>query len=431
MAADTGKTRHKTNLLLWLPRGMKVKRYVLLALIGGLITITGTIFGVLWAFNERRSILSEPIEQFITHPTWLRIGVWVAAAALIGGVWLVVYSVKTLNRSLIASLAPSLDDAPSYIYERVLKSRGPAIVAFGGGTGLSKVLRGLREYTSNLTAVVAVTDDGGSSGRLREAFAMPAPGDLTDCFAALAPDESELKRLLDYRFARGGELSGHTFGNLLVATLDEVEGDFERAVRSLNQILNLQGAVYPATGESVVLHAHKGEVEIVGESSIRDVAGPVSRVELDPPAPQALPEVLDAIREAELIVLSPGSLFSSLLPPLLVPEVLEAVRYSSAKVVYVANLLPEPGETEGFGVAEHIAALRVHNVRQPDCVLLHRGRKFPGMIDHSLPQQLLQQGIRPVYANLVHDTLPTHDEKHIASGLVGIIGRGRYKKVHA
>src|SRR5699024_4800758 len=137
---------------------------------------------------------------------------------------------------LISNLASSPDDVPGLIYERVLKARGPHIVAIGGGTGLSKVLRGLGEYTSNLTAVVAVTDDGGSSGRLRQAFDMPAPGDLTDCVAALSPDESDLSRLLDYRFERGPGLEGHTFGNLLIATLDEVEGDFERAVRSLNQV---------------------------------------------------------------------------------------------------------------------------------------------------------------------------------------------------
>src|SRR5690625_3727874 len=140
MASGNGKNRSKTGILLWLPRGMKVKRYVLLALIGGLITLTGTIFGVLWAFNDRRSILSEPIEQFITNPTWLRIGIWVAGAVLVGGVLLMVLAIRKLNQSLISNLAPSLDDVPGLIYERVLKSRGPRIVAIGGGTGLSKVL---------------------------------------------------------------------------------------------------------------------------------------------------------------------------------------------------------------------------------------------------------------------------------------------------
>ena len=258
------------------------------------------------------------------------------------------------------------------LHRRVMLGRGPRIVILGGGTGTSNLLRGLREHTSNLTAVVAVSDDGGSSGRLRKAFGMPAPGDLTDCLAALSEHESSLSNLLQYRFVRGEELSGHTFGNLFITTLTEVEGDFGQALRVLNQLLNLSGAVYPATSQPVTLVVTKADGEVVtGESLVREVAGAVKSVTLSPAAPDSLPEVSEAILAADLIVLGPGSLFTSTIPPLLVPDIAYAVARSRAKVVYVGNIMTEAGETDGFDAFDHVAALEAHGSRRPDLVLLN------------------------------------------------------------
>ena len=217
---------------------------------------------------------------------------------------------------------------------------------------------------------MAVSDDGGSSGRLRAAFDMPAPGDLTDCMAALSDNESELARLLQYRFTRGEELRGHTFGNLLITSVTEVEGDFGNALRSINRLLDLSGRVNPATAQPVTLVVEKEGGETVrGEVNLRSVKGAVVRMRTEPDQPEGLPEVERAIRAADLIVLGPGSLFSSTIPPLLVPSVREAINKSRAKLAYVCNIMTEAGETDGFDAFDHVVAIEKHGVRAPDVVL--------------------------------------------------------------
>ena len=211
---------------LWLVPGMGVKRHVALAVLGGLVMVLGVVGAVLWWFNERRETIAEPIETVLVSGPWQRLGGWASLLLVLAGVAVATWAVGRLNRSLLSNWMPRPQDAAELLYQRVLLGRGPRIVILGGGTGTSNLLRGLREHTSNLTAVVAVSDDGGSSGRLRKAFDMPAPGDLTDCLAALSNRESSLSRLLQHRFSRGDELRGHTFGNLLITTLREFEGDF-------------------------------------------------------------------------------------------------------------------------------------------------------------------------------------------------------------
>jgi uncharacterized cofD-like protein len=221
--------------------------------------------------------------------------------------------------------------------------------------------------------VVTVSDDGGSSGRLRAAFGMPAPGDLSDCLAALSDHESEVSRLLDYRFERGGELAGHTFGNLFITTLTEVEGDFVKAIRTLNSLLNICGAVYPGSTEPVILEVvkHSGE-HIVGESRVREAPGAIKRVMIRPANATALPEVLHAIATAELIVLGPGSLYTSTIPPILVPDTKRALQQSRAPLVYVCNIMTEAGETDGYSAWDHVQALYEHLGRYPDYVVVNR-----------------------------------------------------------
>ncbi len=357
---------------LWLIPGMGVKRHVALAAGGAVMLVLGVIGMMLWSLDEGRQALSQPIEDVLVSRTWQSIGGWLSVALALGGILVAVVAIARLNRSLLSNWMPRPNDVAELLHKRVSLAKGPRIVAFGGGSGLSNLLRGLREHTSNITAVVTVSDDGGSSGRLRQAFDMPAPGDLTDCLAALSDDELQVSRLLQYRFGRGKELEGHTFGNLLITTLMEVEGDFSRAIRALNSLLNLSGAVYPGTKGPLTLEVVKANGEVIrGESNTRGRPGSVKTVRIEPEDPGALPEVLAAVASADLIVLGPGSLFTSTIPPVLVPDTRAAIRASAASLVYVVNIMTEMGETDDFDAYDHVAALERHLGRRPDLVVVN------------------------------------------------------------
>jgi uncharacterized cofD-like protein len=241
-----------------------------------------------------------------------------------------------------------------------------SVVAIGGGSGLSVLLRGLKHHVAggglaDLTAVVTVADDGGSSGRLRRDFGMPPPGDIRACLVALADDEHLLARLFQYRFAEGEGLSGHSFGNLFLTALTGVTGDFYRAVVETGHILSVRGRILPSTLENVRLRGlgvsgrpYEGE-SAVGRSGER-----MSRLELDPPAPEAFSRAVAAVAQADVVVLGPGSLYTSVLPNLLIPRLREAVQSTAAPVVMLMNLMTQPGETDGMDAADHLEAIRRH-----------------------------------------------------------------------
>lgn len=238
------------------------------------------------------------------------------------------------------------------------------VVAIGGGTGLSTMLRGLKLYTKSLTAVVTVADDGGSSGMLRNDLGMLPPGDIRNCIVALADIEPIMYKLLNYRFTEGA-LAGHSFGNLFLAALNGISGGFDEAVSTMSSVLAVVGRVLPVTTENITLSAVLDSGEIInGESSIghRDVSrGKIDRVFLNPEKPQALGDVLRAIREAEIIVLGPGSLYTSIIPNLLVDGVADAIKNSSAVKIYVCNIMTQSGETDGYTVSDHLAAIERHS----------------------------------------------------------------------
>ncbi len=265
------------------------------------------------------------------------------------------------------------------------RSRGPRVVTIGGGTGLSVLLRGLKELTNNITAVVTVADDGGSSGRLRSELGVPPMGDIRACIVALADNETQMGRLLQYRFPEqpdgrlaaepgGGErvheVAGHSFGNLLIAALTDLTGDFEEAVRQANRVLAVRGRVIPVAGQSITLHARLGDgSELVGESSIERAPG-IDRVWITPADIRPSREAVDAVRAADLIVIGPGSLYTSLLPPLLIPEIRETVAAASAPRVYVSNVATQVGETQDYALSDHLAAFARHDLdRLIDAVL--------------------------------------------------------------
>ncbi len=367
---------HARRARRWLTWGMGVKRWFVLF---GLCTFVGAVGFLHFTWTG-------PLHFVATHwilwlnnftrpevlPLWV-VGIVVMALALAGAV----LSIVMLNRSMLRSTGTDPSSAVDVIYSRATLARGPHVVAVGGGTGLSNLLMGLKRHSSNLSAIVTVADDGGSSGRLRESLDMIAPGDLTDCYAALS-DSPVLARLLLHRFARGDGLEGHTFGNLLLATLSEEQGGLGGAMQEIHEVLKIRGAVFPATIQPATLVARTvGGVEVRGESQLgqrenpQTPQGQIAEVRLDPSNLPTLPAVIQAISDAELIVLGPGSLFTSILPALLVPGIQRAVRLSKAPLVYVASIMTEPGETDGLTLDDHARMIDRHLGRMPDVVLVN------------------------------------------------------------
>lgn len=238
---------------------------------------------------------------------------------------------------------------------------GPRIVIIGGGTGLGTVLRGLKKVTNNLTAIVTVADDGGSSGRLRQEFGILPPGDIRNCLIAMADLEPLMERLMQYRFNGGTGLAGHNFGNLFIAAMTEITGDIEKAIEASSQVLAVKGRVYPATLENVQLNAELSDGrKINGESAIGKSPSSIRRVYLEPAGAKALPEAIKAIEEADVVILGPGSLYTSVIPPLLVEGITEALHRTTAPKVYICNVMTQPGETTGFTASDHLRALIDH-----------------------------------------------------------------------
>ena len=247
------------------------------------------------------------------------------------------------------------------LYRRRKLNRGPKIVAVGGGTGLSMLLRGIKNITNNVTAVVTVGDDGGSSGRLREEMGVLPPGDIRNCIAALADDEDLVTKLFQYRFRNGEGLEGHSFGNLFLTALCSITGDMVRAVKESSNVLSIRGRVLPSTLDDMKLVAEMEDGRIIhGESNIPEAHGKIKRLFTDPQNCHALADVISAIREAELIILGPGSLYTSVIPNLLIQEISHEIAKSNAKKIYVCNIMTQPGETDGYSVCDHVNAIMKH-----------------------------------------------------------------------
>ena len=353
-----------SRLRRWLVPGIGIKRWLGVVFVGELsLALAGAL--VLRQFYREadfpgpgQAVVWSMTLQFL--PYWTRalvVGV-VGSAFFLYGSWRVV-------SVLMAPFRSSSTDQPlvEVIYQKRFLSRGPKIAVIGGGTGLSTLLRGLKEHTSNITAVVTVADDGGSSGRLREELGIPAVGDIRNCIVALADSEPLMGELLQYRFPGDGDanLGGHTIGNLLLAAMTSVQGDdFEEAVRQMNRVLAVRGQVVPATAVAVTLHAQLLDgTEVSGQSEIGR-SSRIDRVWLTPPDVAAGDDARRAIEEADLIVLGPGSLYTSIMPSLLLPEIASAVRNSLGLRLYVCNVATQQGETIGYDLADHLRALERH-----------------------------------------------------------------------
>ncbi|MCC6617214.1 MAG: uridine diphosphate-N-acetylglucosamine-binding protein YvcK [Anaerolineae bacterium] len=332
------------------------------------------------------------------------------ALALVGGtagLAMILYGLLRLVRRFVEPFRAHNDASMiEVLYEHSQRSKGIKIVALGGGTGMPSVLRGLKSITRNITAVVTVADDGGSSGRLRREMGVLPPGDLRNNIVALADDESSMARLFQYRF-ESGDLKGHAFGNLFISALSAVSGGLEAALVETGRVLNIQGRVLPSTLQDVTLAAwirplDGDEAEwIVGESNVTDAGGRIEQLCLEPADVEAYPGSVDAILNADLVVIGPGSLFTSILPNLLVPGIADALRATSAEIVYVCNVATQPGETDAFTVADHVQAIEKH---------IGRGVFGAVLANNNYPT--MNAGVNTIYVTPVppnHDVLKRYE----------------------
>lgn len=411
--------------LKWLTPGLGVKRWLLVLVLGvGLLSLGGAL--ALRVFDPLPQFFYYLALQFL--PPGIRAGVITAL-----GLWLIAYGIWGVNRAILAPfVAGASQPIAEAIYEYRRRGRGPKVVAIGGGHGQATVLRGLKAYTSNLTAIVTVADDGGSSGRLRRDLGILPPGDFRNCIAALASDESLMTRLFGYRYADGRDLSGHSFGNLFISAMAGITGSFEAALMESSRVLAVQGQVLPSTLQTVTLCADiacekETPVRVRGESEIPKQAGRILRVTLDPIAPSAYPGALQAILAAELIVIGPGSLYTSILPNLLVPGITEALRASPAPKAYVCNVATQSGETDKYTAQMHLEALEQHLGKDViDIVLVNT--KLPSKAaapEHSSwvkPDIVTEGPQRAIYADLMSDALAGHhDPAKLAAELLAIL----------
>lgn len=336
----------------WLMPGLQVKRWFALIFLGAVMMT----LGVLILFDIKPVFYTM---EFIRKVAMNLSTEWIAFAFVMVGAGVFFKGWQKTNLSIIdGSDNQSLLEN---LYRRRKLNRGPKVVAVGGGTGLSMLLKGIKHITNNITAVVTVGDDGGSSGRLREEMGVLPPGDIRNCIAALADDEDLVTKLFQYRFKTGEGLEGHSFGNLFLTALCSITGDMVRAVKESSNVLSIRGRVLPSTLDDMKLGAEMDDGRIIhGESNIPEAHGRIKRLFTEPKDCKALDDVISAIRDAELIILGPGSLYTSVIPNLLIKEISHEIAKSNAKKIYVCNIMTQPGETDGYNVSDHVNALMKH-----------------------------------------------------------------------
>jgi uncharacterized cofD-like protein len=371
----------------WLKPGIKVKRWILLGALGILMIAFGLVE---WIQHRLYSV------YYISFYVFLIVaGSFVLYLAVSQGMRSFIFLINKgyINVSLDSRKLENL------IYEKRLLVKGPKIVVVGGGTGLSTMLRGLKHYTSNITAVVTVADDGGGSGDLREDLGILPPGDIRNCILALADTEPLMEELLQYRFT-GGRLENQSFGNLFLAAMDGISSNFEEAVQKMSSVLAVTGKVMPVTLDNVTLKAKlKNGVEVEGESKIAGAVfennSPIDKVFLEPGNAKALSEAVQAIKDADAIILGPGSLYTSVIPNLLVEDIAKAVQRTKAIRIYVSNVMTQPGETDDFGVEDHIKAILKHGGSDIiDYVIVNVGK-----INKELEEKYLEEHSKLVTIN--------------------------------
>jgi len=440
IAASVGrKTPKRVNRWFkWLSPGLFVKRWLLISLSGVFLTSFGLAIWVkLTPVNRFLEFVSQALETIARLVPNSVSG----PLAVLLGVFLLFWGQSRTVETITEALQP---DASEELVDRLRTHRrlhrGPKIVVIGGGTGLSTLLRGLKQYSSNITAIVTVADDGGSSGRLRREMGILPPGDIRNCIAALADEEKLLTELFQYRFHAGDGLSGHSFGNLFISAMTEITGDLEQAIDASAKVLAIRGKVLPATLTDVSLWAKLADGRIIeGESKITEAMGQIRQIGCHPADPVALPAALAAIKEADYIIIGPGSLYTSIIPNLLVPAIRQALAQVTVPRVYVCNIMTQPGETDNYSVADHIRAIeKVCEERVFDAVLAQRTAPSPQSLqlyaqEHSHPvfldrEEVGKMGYRIVLANVMAEDEVTAKVRHDPQRLARVLWRWYAKK---
>lgn len=417
-------TRLRDNLRWFIP-GMGVKRWLGLLLLGATLIGLGIAYVLIDAYRDGAMPFLPGLLTLQFLPRTVR-------GLLVGGVGAIflLLAMAQINRTLLEPFMRPGENLARVVSEHRRRGRGPKVVAIGGGTGLSTLLRGLKQHTSNITAIVTVADDGGSSGRLRQSLGVLPPGDFRNCIAALADDEALTTQLFQYRFGGANDLGGHSFGNLFITAMAEVSGSFERGLLESSKVLNIRGRVVPSTLSDVTLVGELGAegqaVSVVeGESNITRTGGAIQRVHLRPNDAPAYPGAIRALLEADLIVLGPGSLYTSLIPNLLVPDLMEAIKASRALKIYVCNTATQPGETDGYSVLDHAQAIERHT--EPGLFPLvlantrQRGTLLPGL-NWVQFDPAVNGARRVIMADLANEQYPwRHDSAKLAAVLMDLL----------
>ncbi len=416
------------DFLKWFYPGMHIKRWLALMIIGVAIMT----FGLAYIMREAY-ISGFTFPGFVYYLTLQFIPRYIRGVAfMISAAGLIIYAFWKLNHSIVSAVMPTRNGNESIvnmIYNQRALRRGPKIVAIGGGTGLATLLRGLKSYTTNLTAVVTVADDGGSSGRLRRELGTLPPGDVRNCIAALADAEPLMTSLFQYRFSDGSGLAGHSVGNLFIVAMSGVVGNFEDAIRQTSRVLAVRGQIIPSTLANVTLCAKTDDAQTIkGESSISDTKakGRIKEVFLQPEDSPAHPEAVRAILDADMIILGPGSLYTSILPNLLVKGIRRAFAASPAVKAYICNVATQPGETDGFSLAQHVDAIEEHvGGHLLRWVVVNNNLRGtlpnPDLSQPVTVDSLLENGIRLVKADVVSESNRYHhDSRKLAQTMMRI-----------
>lgn len=414
----------------WLIPGMGVKRWLGLLLLGTTLVGLGLAYLLIEFYRDEAMPWLPGVLtlQFLPRPM---------RGLLIGGLGLalMLIAIAQINRNVLAPFVRPGQSVAQAVSEHRRRGRGPKIVAIGGGTGLSTLLRGLKAHTSNLTAIVTVADDGGSSGRLRQTLGVLPPGDFRNCIAALADDEALTTQLFQYRFGGREDIGGHSFGNLFITAMAEVAGSFEKGLLESSKVLNIRGRVVPSTLSDVTLIGEvvgegRAVAVVAGESKITETRGQIQRVHLQPEDPPAYPGAVRALLDADLIVLGPGSLYTSLIPNLLVPDLAAAIKASRALKVYVCNTATQPGETDGYSALDHVRAIERHT--EPGLFPLvlaninQRGTLLPHLTWVSVDPPA-NGARRLITADLADEAYPwRHDSTKLAAALINLLDTTDY-----
>ncbi|MDF2500661.1 MAG: putative protein family [Anaerosporomusa subterranea] len=419
----------------WLAPGMNLKRWLLLFALGVLLFSLGLAI----VFNYQYiGMLENAIFLWVYRLTgqYLSTGMILVGMGIVtAGVVTMAYATRKLILSIISVLLPEGSNGLiNLIYEKRRLNRGPAVVVLGGGTGLSVLLRGIKKTTDNITAIVTVGDDGGSSGRIRSDLGMIPPGDLRRCLVALADTEPMMEKLFEHRFGGNGGLAGHNFGNLFIAAMNEVQGDVELALQASSKVLAVRGQVLPATTEAIRLSATMCDGSVIeGESNIPLCGKCIDHVGILPEDVLPVPSAVAAIREADACILGPGSLYTSVLPNLLVRGIADELRRTKAVKIYICNVMTQPGETDGYSASRHVKAILDHvGPGVIDYVVVNAQTVAPVLRDRYATQGAVPVeadieaiealGVRAVKANIINETdLVRHDPERLSHTIMDMV----------